>query len=222
MPIKVAGITDATAIAAGGWHSCALQEAGTISCWGRNRSGQLGNGQSTGDFNDDSADSSVPLEVEGIVDATDIATGTSHSCALHQDGTISCWGNNGDGQLGNETDTDSQVPVKILGITDATAITAGWGHSCALHEAGTISCWGNNTFGQLGNGQSTSDFNDDSADSPVPIKVADIANAEAITTSHFHSCALHQDGTISCWGNNSSGQLGNGNWLPQFVSGFGS
>ena len=205
VPVGVVGITDATAITTGGLHSCALHQDGTISCWGDNTYGQLGNEESG-----DESEFSEPVKVEGITDATAITTGGGHSCALHQDGTIFCWGHNEDGQLGNGTTDDSSVPVEAASITDATAITAGVWHSCALHQDGAISCWGDNTYGQLGNGQNTGDLEDDSADSSMPVKVAGITNATAITAGLWHSCALHQDGTISCWGYNEDGQLGNG------------
>ena len=218
VPVQVFGITDATAITASGSHSCALHRNGTISCWGDNDYGQLGNGQSTGDWEDNSANSSVPVQVMSITDATAITAGYWYSCALHRDGTISCWGYNTWGQLGNGQSTgdwedhsaNSSVPVRVLGITDATAITAGGGYTCALHRDGTISCWGYNTWGQLGNGQSTGDWEDHSANSSVPVRVLGITDATAITAGGDHSCALHRDGTISCWGRNPDGQLGNG------------
>ena len=217
VPVEVLGITDATAITTGGsWdrdrpagHSCALHQTGTISCWGNNWSGQLGNGQSGRE-----ASSSIPVQVANIADATAITTGSAYSCALHQNGTISCWGNNRYGQLGNETEDSSSVPVQVANIADATAITTSSEHSCALHQTGTISCWGNNEYGQLGDrtvGSSSS----------LPVQVEGIADATAITTGSAYSCALHQTGTISCWGNNWSGQLGSNNgWLPQYVVGF--
>ena len=209
VPVEVLGITDATAIATGGEHTCALRQAGTIACWGGNNQGQLGNGQSIGDWRDTSADSSVPVEVLGITDATAIATGGWHTCALRQTGTINCWGTNS-GQLGNGTETDSSVPVEVLGITDATQITAGRSHSCALRQTGTIKCWGDNRYGQLGNGQSGY-----GAESSVPVEVLGITDATQITANRSDAddgftCALLQTGTIKCWGNNTSGQLGNG------------
>ena len=196
VPMEVAGITDAVAITAGSRHSCALHQDGTISCWGNNEFGQLGNGQRTND-------SYVPLKVRGITDATAITAGLEHSCALHESGSTFCWGNNQYGRLGNGTNLTSMVPMEVAGITDAVAITAGSRHSCALHQDGTISCWGNNTRGQLGNGSKD--------DSSVPKQVLDITDTTAITTGDSHSCALRQDGTISCWGNNVDGQLGEGN-----------
>ena len=258
VPVRVAGITDATAIAAGAEHSCALREDGTISCWGANWYGQLGNGQSTDDSTSNSSISSVPVEVEGITDATAIASKSQHSCALREGGTISCWGANGSGQLGNGTENSPSLPLEVVGITDATAIATGIGYSCALHEGGTMSCWGDNTHGQLGNGQSTGDWRDNSADSSVPVQVegitdaiaisarsgfcavredgtiscwsgskfgaqggedadssetvqaAGITDAKSVTRSGLHSCALHQDGRISCWGYREYGRLGDG------------
>ena len=212
LPVKVKGITNATAIAIGGEHSCALHEDGTISCWGNNEEGQLGNGQSGDDWYDRSAHSAVPMEVVGITDAKAISAGYEHSCALHEGGTISCWGSNRGDQLGSKQIAESSVPVGVIDITDATAITTGFRHSCALHQDGTISCWGHNRSGQLGNGQSGP--NTYSPDSPAPVKVVGITDATAITAggnlNRGHSCALHQDGNISCWGDNTHGQLGNG------------
>ena len=233
VPVEVKGIENTTAITAGSLHSCALSENGTISCWGDNTYGQLGNGQSGDDRDDRSADSAVPVEVAGITDATAITAGGnwnhSHSCALHQDGTISCWGDNSYGQLGNgqsgytlessdpiyedgdisyfPRQIESSLPVKVEGITNAKAIATGYTHSCALHQDGTISCWGSNKYGQLGNGQSADDWYDRSADSAVPVEVAGITDATAISAGYEHSCALHLTGTISCWGSNG-GQLG--------------
>ena len=113
------------------------------------------------------------------------------------------------------------MPVAVLDITDATQITAGISHTCALRQTGTITCWGNNWAGQLGNGQSGDDPWDNSADSSVPVEVLNITDATQITASFSHTCALRQTGTITCWGNNFFGQLGNGVFLTQDVIGFG-
>ena len=196
IPMQVVGITDAAAIAADDIHSCALHQNGTISCWGSNGSGLLGNGRGGVNVN-----SSVPVQVTGITDATAITGGQRHSCALHQNGTISCWGRGSEGTLGSGRNADSFVPVQVTGISDATAIA----HSCALRRTGTISCWGYNAWGQLGNGQSGND-----ASTSVPVQVFGITDATAIAAGDGHSCALRQNGTISCWGNNYHGQLGNG------------
>ena len=210
VPVQVTGITDATAIAAGGAHSCALRRGGTVSCWGSNALGQLGDGNSGWDdeYQTVPVFSSVPVRVVGITDATAITAAEFYSCALHQDGTISCWGGNRYGQLGNGqsgNDVDSSIPLQVTGITDATAITASSTHSCALRRGGTISCWGINWSGKLGNGQI--EYNSDSS---IPVQVTGITDASAINTGSHYSCALHRNGTISCWGGNSHGHLGNG------------
>ena len=203
VPVEVQNMTDATAITAGGSHTCALRRTGAIACWGLNEYGQLGNGTTDS--------SSEPAEVPGITDATAITASGHHTCALRRTGTIACWGLNDSGELGNGQSGEylySSVPEEVLGINDATAITTGNlsysrfdSHSCALRRTGAIACWGNNS-GELGDGTETR--------SSVPVEVLNITDATAITGGRWHTCALLQTGTITCWGNNDGGQLGNG------------
>ena len=201
-PQKVEGIDAVIAIATGEDRTCVIHQDGTVSCWGRNWNGELGNG-TTDNY------SNAPVRVKNITNASFVSAGNGHACALHEDSTISCWGNNDDGQLGNETRDDSDIPVQVKNITGATAVTAGNSHTCALHRDGTISCWGNNVVGQLGNGNSGKGEH-----SPVPAKIQGITNAIAVSASvgYYlgHTCALLENGTISCWGRNGSGQLGTG------------
>ena len=136
------------------------------------------------------------------VPTTAIATGGNHTCAVAATGTVSCWGRNDDGQLGNGTTTDATTPVAVTGITDATAVAAGARHTCALAATGTVSCWGRNDYGQLGNGTTTS--------ATTPVAVAGITNAVAVAAGGYHTCALAATGTVSCWGGNGYGQIGNG------------
>jgi alpha-tubulin suppressor-like RCC1 family protein len=97
------------------------------------------------------------VQVVGISGAVDISAGWRHACARLGDGTVRCWGQNANGQLGNGTTTQSTVPVQVSGITGAVAVTAGWWHhSCALLGDGTVRCWGANDWGQFGNGTRTS------------------------------------------------------------------
>jgi hypothetical protein len=134
-------------ISAGGSHTCALAASGTIKCWGNNTSGQLGDGTTT--------NSSTPVTVSGITNATSISAGYHHTCALLAGGTIKCWGYNFYGQLGDGTTTNSSTPVAVTGITNGTAISAGALHTCALLAGGTLKCWGYNSSGQLGDGTTT-------------------------------------------------------------------
>ena len=133
-----------------------------------------------------------------------VSASGAHSCALLPDGTLSCWGYNEFGQLGNGTTVDTSTAVAVAGITGATAVSAGHHHTCALLGDGTVRCWGANQFGQLGDGTATTDT------TPVPVAVGGITTAVAVTTGAYHACALLADGTVRCWGYNEFGQLGNG------------
>jgi alpha-tubulin suppressor-like RCC1 family protein len=73
-------------------------------------------------------------------------------CVLLTNAAVKCWGNNGNGQLGDGTRTNRTRPVAVKGITHAVSIAIGGRHSCALSSDGTVRCWGQNSSGQLGNG----------------------------------------------------------------------
>ena len=183
-------------LAAGGNHTCALAH-GEVRCWGRNGSGQLGNGTNF--------DSSIPVTTAGIENALALAAGGDSSCALLSDGTARCWGLNDVGQLGNGTTATSLTPVTVTGIT-AVGLANGFRHACAVLANGGVRCWGGNTAGQLGNGTL--------AGSTTAIVVSGITSAIAIATGGNHSCAVLSTGGVKCWGDNTAGQLGNGTFVP--------
>jgi alpha-tubulin suppressor-like RCC1 family protein len=203
-----------TSIAAGTWYSCATLSDGKVRCWGYNNRGQLGDGST--------ASRAAPVTVSGIRNAAAVAASPNdedekdHACALLRDGTVRCWGRNGDGQLGDGTNTDSSVPVTVQGVAGAIAVTVGHYHSCALLADGTIRCWGWNPSGQLGDGSNTS--------AAVPVTAQGITNAVALDAGAFHTCAVLADGTMQCWGKNYNGQLGCGSTadsaVPVAVSGI--
>src|SRR5437773_763631 len=156
VPVAVVGLSNAVAVAARGYHSCALLGDGTVRCWGRNADGQLGDG-TVADPATGPPGSSTPVQVSGITGAAAVIAGGYHTCALFADGTAQCWGRNDDGQLGDGTFTRSSTPVRVGGVTGAVAVSAGILHTCALLANGTVKCWGavGNGFGQLGNGATT-------------------------------------------------------------------
>lgn len=185
-------------VAAGTGHTCAVLTAGSVQCWGKNESGQLGNGTNAGSVD--------PVTVSAISGATQVAAGDDHTCALvGADGKVSCWGSNVSGQLGNGGTTDSTTPVQVTGLTGVRAIAAGAASTCALLTDGTVKCWGSNFAGQIGDNTSVN--------RTQPTAVAGITTANpavAIAAGDHHVCALLTTGAVSCWGANGSGQLGNG------------
>ena len=169
--------------------------------WGLNDSGQLGNGTTT--------KSSTPVQVSlpGGDQPTAIAAGNAHSLALLPDGSILAWGNNGQGQLGNGSTTNSTTPVQVNLPSGALAtdVAAGFDHSLAVTADGRVFAWGNNSNGQLGNGQSGG-----ISSTPVQVNLPSGAEAVAVAGGAAFSLALTSDNRVFAWGNNSSGQLGNG------------
>src|SRR6266568_3249689 len=105
--------------------------------------------------------SHVATPVEASTSSGSIAAGGAHSLALKSDGTVWAWGNNGNGQLGDNTTTERHAPVEVVGsggsgnLTGITAIAAGGAHSLALKSDGTVWAWGWNLNGQLGDNTTT-------------------------------------------------------------------
>jgi len=186
-------------------HSCALTDTGHVECWGNNETGQLGNGASGED-----KESAIPVAVRGIDSAVEVSIGKYYGCARLGDGELRCWGSNY-GQLGNgETGDESSrpTPVAVEGITTAVSLSAGSDQACAVLESGSVRCWGENDSGELGNGNLPSGASSPNQPSPVPVE--GIETAESVAVGTHHACAILEDGSVRCWGENKSGQLGNG------------
>lgn len=138
-----------------------------------------------------------------------LTAGSAHACKSISNGPVRCWGSNSRGQLGDGTTTNALTPVTVHNIGFATAISAGQRHTCAL-ATGSVSCWGRNSSGQLGNGSTTNAL--------TPVTVVNLGGtATLIAAGGFHTCALLSTGSVRCWGNNLSGQLGNGTTTNSLV-----
>lgn len=181
-------------LAAGGGHTCAVLENGTVQCWGDDGSGQLGDGLRI--------DRATPEPVPGLVGVSAIATGAAHTCAALADGRVECWGYNGERQLGGSTLHRSPDPVEVSGITTAISVSAGSNFSCALLRSGKVKCWGSNASGELGSGETSR------RPRHAPVRVRGLAHAVQISSAGDHSCALLANGLVKCWGSDPYSQLG--------------
>jgi alpha-tubulin suppressor-like RCC1 family protein len=206
-PVQVKNLYDIKSIASGAYHSLALTNKGEIWAWGDNYYGQLGNGYDKNTINS-------PVMVRYIDKVMQIASGFNFSMALQEDGSVWSWGINDVGQLGNGDTQEETTPVWHSSLKDVSAISAGKSHAAALQKDGTVYTWGDNSFGQLGvpaNENVRKDYH------VIPDQVADLKNINSIGMGLDFSFAVNQDGTLSAWGNNLFGQLGDGTTTPQFV-----
>jgi alpha-tubulin suppressor-like RCC1 family protein len=209
-PVAVHGLAGVASIVTSGNVACALLKKGTAKCWGQNSGGQLGNGAGNGPdfcaFGEASyACSTTPVTVKGLTNATALAVGDSHVCALLKAATVKCWGGNLDGELGNGTTKASKTPVAVTGLTGVVAISAAGGSgddTCAVLKTETVKCWGNNRYGQLGNGSLNNQTR--------PVFVAGLTGVASVSNGTNHTCAFLVNNHAKCWGNNLYGQLGNG------------
>jgi alpha-tubulin suppressor-like RCC1 family protein len=203
-PTEVAGgHTDWTHVSAGGEHTCGRRSNGRLYCWGRDDSGQVGDGNA--DFG---ASQHLPVAVGNATTWTMVSAGEVHTCGRRSNGRLYCWGSDGNGRLGNgAASTNNQtVPNQVAGnVTTWTSVSAGGSHTCGRRSNGRLYCWGNDDpFGQLGNGATL-------VDKVSPALVAGgFTNWSSVTAGVSHTCGRRSNGRLYCWGNDAFGELGNG------------
>ena len=190
------------AISAGFQHTVAIKSDGSLWAWGSNEDGQLGDGKSGRDIR-----RKTPVRIGTDTDWMVVSAWGGNTVALKKDGSLWAWGRNSSGQLGDDTNTSRNIPGRVGTDKDWAAISVRWRHTVALKKNGSLWAWGNNSSGQLGDGTNTS--------RNIPVRVGTNKNWAAISVGGDsldggYTVALKKDGSLWAWGDNTTGQLGDG------------
>ncbi len=219
-PVTVSGLARVAEVVVGRRITCARHRNGTVRCIGSPESGELGTG---GAPTPDESGALVP--VQGLSGVTQLSTTLGTVCARVTDGTLRCWGREGDATPNAVAGLSGLVEFDLdglfhgcarfeegsvrcgrfarpVGISGVTQLDAGSTHACARLDDGTVRCWGFNSSGQLGSRDAVSD-----AYTPIDPGVRCVTQ---VAVGGDHTCALITDGTVRCWGGNHFGQLGDG------------
>lgn len=184
----------AVELAAGATHFCARMSDRTVRCWGSDGFGERG-----GDA--DAGAEHRPTTIQGLVGVLQIAAGAQLSCALTEDGSVFCWGDNRKGQLGLTGDVLTQdedrhpSPARVALPGPATRVDVGRDAACATLTSGELVCWGSNAQQKL----APTTEGDPSSIPPRSVATAPI-RAQRVGSSDFTSMALAEDGSLWSWG----------------------
>jgi alpha-tubulin suppressor-like RCC1 family protein len=183
------------AVSVGLDHTCAIDEAEAVSCWGYNGEGRLGTGAPL------AMPSLLPAPVTGGGAWKLVAAGEASTCGIRTDGTLWCWGSRDGGRLGLGASAPSQPAPVQVGSDLWTTLALHDDFVCAIRDTGQLRCWGSNQNGQLGDRTVV--------DRPVPTAVEDdlVTDWTSVAAGLGHTCAIHGDGELLCWGGNAYGQL---------------
>ncbi|MEK9730613.1 MAG: putative Ig domain-containing protein, partial [Candidatus Poseidoniales archaeon] len=139
-----------------------------------------------------------------------LLTGDYHSCAVKAGGSVACWGENADGQIGTSSTSTDYLSPELVDLPPGSPAVAvpvyAADHSCALLANSSLYCWGENGYGQLGIGSTAS-----SVVTPTHVPLPNGRTVASIHADHNHACVVLDDGSALCTGYNSDRQLGIGN-----------
>lgn len=179
-------------------HSIAITTEGYLYSWGANDYGQLGLGSTVQNY-------LRPQKIGTDSNWSRVFANGNQSFALKTDGTLWCWGDNQNKQLGSGSSLYESVPVKVNNDTDWALVAPGFNYTLAIKTNGTLWAWGTNDFGQLGIGNNQI--------TPTPIQVGTETDWKFIAAGTTHAMAIKTNGTLWAWGDNSVNAFGNGNTM---------
>jgi len=187
-------------ISAGGSHGCGVTTEGIAYCWGINNTGQLGIGHTT------PQPINSPVAVATTRHFRSVSAGGGFTCGVAVSSALYCWGENRDGQLGNETRIDSPRPVRVQTSIRMREVSAGSHHACSVSEGDIVYCWGRNDHGQIGDGTTT--------ERSVPIRPRGWAHFSTVSAGDEFTCGVTTINAVTppdrayCWGAASNGHYG--------------
>lgn len=196
-PVTAAGVTGAIEVSAGDEHSCALTSGGTVYCWGNNANDRLAIGAAL--------NGSVPSLVNGATGGIHLSSSGIADCIVKSGGTLACWGRGTSGQIGSGSTkawytTATAVTTTLTGFAN---ISGGGGSFFCAKNAFGIACWGDDNYGELGKGTVALRA------TPTNISSAPSAAISSISAGDLSTC-LVAGGVPYCFGNNNSGEMGDG------------
>jgi alpha-tubulin suppressor-like RCC1 family protein len=211
VPLRVASTTPWMHVAAGQGHACGIQSPGTLWCWGRNTSDELGLGPNQ------AIQIRTPTRLGVDQDWAAVDLGQDSACALKQDGSLWCWGANTFDQLGFAGGPDAgartaAVPTRVDADTDWAEVSIDTFDACGVKRDGTLWCWGRNLEGQLGLGDNVNRSSPTQVAADGQVGGSDAAGGGwlSVSVGRFHTCAETIDHAVLCTGQNHSGALGLG------------
>lgn len=204
-PTRAPALDHATALDAGGFHTCVLSSTGSLSCVGFNDSGQLGVGDAETRLQPVNPGCAANTNSLCFDDWRQVSAGSYHTCAIRHGGALYCWGGNTNAQVGiGLIGTDELLPQPVSPDKTWSVVSAGFQHTCALDTQGQAFCWGAASEGQLGSGHLDRQTRPSAVVTPeLDSSWVDIATSIA----GAHTCAIASDGSLWCWGHNAKGQL---------------
>ena len=200
-------------ISVGLTHTCATSPDNVAFCWGQNDQGRLGIGFAGGTYNS-------PQQVQTAVSFASISAGQATTCALDAGGAAYCWGNGGDGRIGDNTQNSSSTPVAVTGgyVFDEVYASEGGEYSCGVEASGLVQCWGANYEGQYG----TAGY----GINKVPVAAMGGMLVDQVKGGYPGLCAVDTAGELWCVGHHWRGATGVGLYAyittPVRVGGSGS